>query len=289
MRETLQKASLVLNENDVEIIVVNDGDSDLDFVNEIHPSIRLVNNAQRGVSVARNLGASMANADLLFFIDDDIWINADVIQWILANVDPFVNPNVYLINWRYPPGLNDSLKNSKIGKYILAANYNCMWGRMHAEGKEPSNGLYLTYTVASCSLLISRSVFQAIGGYNEGFVFQGEDIELSHRLHSRNIKVYEVFDCCLLHNHSDRMDLDGFLARLERGYKSQFQASERLPYEATGNYPKKMLMEFLRSTEPFWIFIHHRLPGYGSLDFIHNKIIGMLAGLQKYKQWKIHQ
>lgn len=291
--ETVRKALMATDGKNAEIIVVNDGDAALVPASDITNKIRCLNNPSKGVSAARNFGAANASGSILFFVDDDMWINASSVEWIEEFMNKEENIHaVYNLNWQYPSELNAALKNTKIGRFLLSAAYHRMWGRMKQTGAEPSKGLYQYNSIASCSLLMHRSLFDRIGGYRQEFIFQGEDIELSNRIQSLDIPIYAVFDVLLYHNHQDRMEIKGFLKRVESGYQSEFKAKAagylpRIDQEFTGT--KKAAFEIISITEPLWIFTYHILPNHSLFNKVNTRMVGLLSGLQKFKQWKLHK
>ena len=273
----------------VEIIIVNDGDPLLIDFND-NMNIRVFHNPSNGVTSARNYGVEQSRGKTLFIIDDDMWINQLGLIWILENFKKEENQKVvFNLNWEYPIELQKNLLNSKIGMYILASNYNTMWGRMHIAGAQPSSGLYKFSHIASCSLVMSRDIFNRIGGYNEDLIFQGEDIELSNRINNCQIPIYCVFDVTLFHNHSDRLDLNGYLDRESRGFQSQFAAEiSGTIAKSTNNYQgiRQFLFRFAEFNEKLLIFIIDLTPSNKIFIKPTNTLIGILSSLQRYKQWR---
>jgi GT2 family glycosyltransferase len=165
-----------------------------------------------------------------------------------------------------------------------------MWGRMHQQGEQPNSGLYPYNTIASCSLVISKQIFNNLGGYNEDLIFQGEDIDLSNRINNLSIPIYAVFDVLLFHNHQDRLTIKSLLKREYSGYASEMHASKTgiISTHNTNEYAgvKRIAFEFLRHTENAWIFILNILPRVTPFSFLNNRIIGALSSLQRYKQWR---
>jgi glycosyltransferase involved in cell wall biosynthesis len=290
---TLDKAcSAISNIKNAEVIVVNDGDGDLNVPERFADKIRFYKNPNRGVSYARNLGALKANGNILFFVDDDMWINAASLEWISEFVIAKQNDSaVYNINWVYPPELNEKLVKTKIGQYILRANYNTMFGRMETGGKQqPENGLYPFNLIMSGSLVISKSIFEKVGKYNENMIFQGEDTDLGRMLNQLAVKIYCVFDVTLFHNHQDRFEMTGLLGRVNDGYASEFKAAKAGFITTNGNktykIPRLIIFEFFRLTEWCWFFLHKTLPNWALFRPLNNRIISYLWVLQHYKQWK---
>lgn len=288
--QTVHKAVEAAIGRNVEIIIVNDGDEKLAVPKELKSEVKQYDNPGKGVTAARNFGASKANGDILFFIDDDMWINAGGLDWIFRFMQTDkARESVYNLNWQYPDGLNEKLTRSKVGKFLINANYHRMWGRMKEKGDQPVSGLHKCHSIASCSLLMDKNLFKNIGGYNEEFVFQGEDIELSNRLNSLHIPIYAVFDVNFSHNHQDRLEIDGFLQRVTQGYKSEFEARAKglLPnVDEHFKGGRKTISELLTLTEPFWMLCYKLLPNTRLFDKPNIRIVGMLSGLQRFKQWK---
>jgi glycosyltransferase involved in cell wall biosynthesis len=289
--ETVGKACEAIRNKNAEIIVVNDGDSTINIPNKYLNEIIYFDNPKKGVSSARNFGANKGNGTILFFIDDDMWINSEVIDWI--NFYLIKNENkeaVYNINWEYPPSLNEKLHNSKVGQYILRSGYHTMWGRMHQKGDKPVSGLHVYKIIGSCSLIMSKEIFITIGGYNEEMIFQGEDIDLSNKLNAYSIPIYCVFDITLHHNHHDRLEIDSFLKRESFGFESEFRAvkSEFIKPNSNITYKgvKKIFFELFCITEKIWILFLKTTPNQQLFIPLNNKIIGALGSLQRYKQWK---
>lgn len=289
--ETVRKACKVIQNKNAEIIIVNDGDSPLFIPTSIAPLVSYFDNSKKGVSSARNLGASKAKGDILFFVDDDMWINNEVIDWINLFVLKKENTGaVYFINWEYPPYLKNILTQTKIGRYLLSTNYHTLWGRLHKHASKPVSGLYQYNSLGSGSLIMHKKIFKKAGGYNEKMIFQGEDADLAGKFNESGIKIYVVFDITLYHNHSDRLEINNFLKRIYDGFGSEFNAAKagmEIPLgQTTYKGFQKAAFEFSRRTEKGWISFLDFLPNNTIFTSFNNKLIGALGGLQRYKQWR---
>jgi glycosyltransferase involved in cell wall biosynthesis len=289
--ESVEKALNAIANNAVEIIIINDADKLLTPPGHLSGRIVCVNNPRRGVSAARNYGVSQSSGDILFFVDDDMWVNEAAIDWI---TDTFNNLNprerVFNLNWEYPPVLQKQLSNSKVGRYLLSSDYHTMWGRMHQQGKQPASGIYEFPNVGSGSLVMLKEIFASIGGYNEVMIFQGEDIDLSQRLLSAGIKIFTVFSVTLFHNHQDRIGIDGYISRESNGYASEFKAVRAGLIKSSADHAysgsHQFIYEFFRYSERFWLSVFKILPNHNVFNFITNRLVGILAGLQRYKHWR---
>lgn len=274
----------------VEIIIINDGDQPLNIPPSLQHNINCYDNPSRGVSAARNYGVLKSSGSILFFVDDDMWINKKAIHWVVNYMSNAQNHfAVYNLNWEYPPELNNKLTHAKVGRFILQSNYNTMWGRMHEQGLQPSSGLYLFDTIGSCSLVMHQQIFRTLQGYNESLIFQGEDVDLSFRINKYSIPIYCVFDTTLHHNHEDRLELGTYLERIKYGYQAQFLA-EKTGYIAPSVFEFNnwtiLVFEFFRKSEKGWIGLYNLIPNRKFFDACTNRLTGLLSGLQRYKQWR---
>ncbi len=289
--ETIEKAVKAIENKNAEIIIVNDGDTPLNIPDSLAQKISCFDNPQKGVSSARNFGASKANGEILFFVDDDMWINSEVVDWINSYViEKGHTASVYYINWEYPPYLKDKLAETKVGRYLLSANYHTLWGRLHKNSPQPPSGFYQYDSLGSGSLVMHKKLFNKAGCYNEKMIFQGEDADLAGKFNESGIPIYIVFDITLYHNHCDRLEIHNFLKRIYDGFGSEFNAIKagmEIPLAQT-NYRglQKNVFEFSRITEKGWILFLNSLPNYSFLAPLNNKLIGALGGLQRYKQWR---
>ncbi len=289
--ETVDIARKAIENKNAEIIIINDGDSTLNAPYSLSRQISYHNNPKKGVSSARNFGASKAKGDILFFVDDDMWINHEAIEWINLNVIAKAKGNkVYFFNWEYPTQLKNALSETKIGRYLLSTNYHTLWGRLHKSASQPVSGFYQYDSLGSGSLVITKEIFNRVGGYNEKLIFQGEDADLAGKLNESAIPIYIVFDITLQHNHKDRLEINNFLKRIYDGFGSEFKAVKSgmvIPLgQTTYKGFQKMVFEISRITEKNWIFILNILPNHPIITPFNNKLIGALGGLQRYKQWR---
>lgn len=287
---SVEKAIEAIEGMSAEIILINDGDLPLQIPLKLTSKINYFDNDKVGVSSARNYGFSKSSGTILFFVDDDMWINKEAIHWIINFMGDESNiKSVYNLNWEYPLALNKKLAKTKVGKYILSADYNTMWGRMHQKGNKPLSGLYKFDIVTSCSLVIHKNIFNTLKGYNESLIFQGEDVDMSKRINNLSIPIFCVFDTKLYHNQADRLNLDDYLERVSNGYRTQFMAEKAgIIAASTHDYKTSSVFgfDFFRVTEKLWIGLYKLIPTATFFAPLTNRLTGILSGLQRYKQWK---
>ncbi|MBS1647821.1 MAG: glycosyltransferase family 2 protein [Bacteroidetes bacterium] len=278
--QSLEKVTK-LNLTGIEIIVVNDGDF-FELPDEIKKNITLLNNSKKGVSAARNYGAGIAKGDVLFFVDDDMWINKEAINEIKQlSENNELQKNVFVINWVYPDCLINELKKEKLGRYILKSNYHTAMGRI---GIKDCSGLYKKISgVGSGSFVINRQLFNDVGGYNEHIYFQGEDIELSSRLIKKEINIFISIGVCMKHNQTHRATISAYLDRLYAGYHSEFNAIRNnfIEYKYSNNkLIKNYIYTLLVNRENYILSIFNLIPNKLFFDKISFSLINILSGIQ---------
>jgi len=167
----------------IETVVVADGDSDGAWRRAQDFGARVVRIAQAGGPArARNRGAAAARGELLYFVDADVTIPPDA----LAQVDEAFasDPSLAALIGSYDdaPGADNFLSQYK----------NLFHHFVHQRSREQASTFW-----GACGA-IRREVFEAVGGFDEGYRRASiEDIELGYRLrraghHIRLLKELQV-------------------------------------------------------------------------------------------------
>ena len=280
IRETLDKIMHLQSVAAFEIIVVNDGNPLPFEIN--HPAVSIYKNPKRGAASARNFGASKAKYEVLFFIDDDMWITKESIDSLQSLYENhFFQRSCVVLNWEYPADLQEKMKSEKIGRYLLSSNYHTL--EVRAKINVDHRQLFFKVTsIGSGSFAISKNVFNEIGGYNENITFQGEDIELSQALNRLGISIFLYTPVTCLHNQKDRLDLNGLLDRERRGYESQFKNNRA---SAKINKIKLLVFICLMPLEHIIEWLFQKVPNTPTFDRLNFRLTGILTSIVYYKAW----
>jgi glycosyltransferase involved in cell wall biosynthesis len=145
--------------NDYEIIVINDGSTDLQTIKILgqlnKPKTRVINQANQGLSIARNNGIKVSRGQYFLPLDADDTIEPTFLEkayWILET-----NPN---LGYVYP--------------YVqLFGDEDWVWQTM-----EEYNYYKLLFDnhIAVCSL-VRKKAWEEVGGYNPNMIYGYEDWE----------------------------------------------------------------------------------------------------------------
>ena len=286
--ESIHKLLPFISE-EIEVIIVNDGEY-FEFPKKIKFKITFLDNKNRGVSNARNYGAAMAKGNILFFIDDDMWVNFEAFNEINRLIrNNLLETNVYILNWVYPKELIKNLQKSKLGRYLIKTKYHTALGRMHITDEDEK--IIQINGIGSGSMVISKNLFLEIGGYNENINFQGEDIEFSNKLKKNRVNIFFDMNVCLEHNQAHRLNIYKYLERLENGYKSEFMAIRNDLIRDNHLYQSRFKYILYIALIPFenWLLTFFKLlPNKPFFDSISFKAINLLSGLQLIKNLRHH-
>ncbi|MGH9136851.1 MAG: glycosyltransferase [Acidimicrobiales bacterium] len=173
----------------VEVVVVVDGSTDgtADALRTLRTDAHLhvIEQANRGISAARNAGASAAAGDRLLFLDDDMEAAADM----LAAFDGAFERGAEVVLAAIPlhPGSPENLLSR--GAAVWANERD---RRLHdLDGAPPP-----PEEIIGGSLALERRLFDRVGGFDENFTAGGsygnEDLDFGRRLVNAGLRiVYE--------------------------------------------------------------------------------------------------
>jgi glycosyltransferase involved in cell wall biosynthesis len=180
-KEVLRAVNSVLKQtiSNFEVIVVNDGSSDKgpDIVSAIRdPRIRVIDQANLGVSAARNRGIAEAKAELIAFLDaDDEWIH-DFLGTIMESKREFPGCSIFATSYflvnqygiKRPAVIRGLPKGFKKG---ILENYF----KIAAKSDPP---------LWTSAVAVKKSTISSVGGFPVGIV-SGEDLFTWARLASK--------------------------------------------------------------------------------------------------------
>src|ERR1700761_4072159 len=117
--KTLAQIIRSSSRHDVEILVVNNSEIPVSIENK--PDNVFVHdnpNDKNSVFSSRNYGASIARSSILLFIDDDILVTPESIDYAI-NFHTQHNNSCLNVNWEYPPALIERIRITVFGNYLI--------------------------------------------------------------------------------------------------------------------------------------------------------------------------
>jgi O-antigen biosynthesis protein len=202
---------------DYEVILVDDGSTDeTRAIAEVYPQVVYFRQENRGLSVARNVGARLARGEIVAYTDSDCVVDE---HWLLYLVQSMQDQNVEAIGG--PNITPDS--DGWIAKCIAASPGNpshVMLDDRHAEH------------VPGCNMAFRRDTLQGIGGFDPQFRQAGDDVDICWRLLDANLPIGYAAGAMVWHHR--RPTVSAFL-RQQKGYgRSEAMLHFKHPQRCSG-------------------------------------------------------
>ncbi len=151
---------------DYEVIVVDDGSSDGSAEIARAHGTTLVQTEHRGLSFARNAGVARASGEIVAFLDDDAYPDADWLHYVAASLR--ANAHAGMGGPNIPPE-----EDGLVADCVAAAP----GGPIHVliSDREAEH-------VPGCNMAFRKSALEEIGGFDERFRAAGDDVDVCWRL-----------------------------------------------------------------------------------------------------------
>ncbi|MGB8182251.1 MAG: glycosyltransferase [Stellaceae bacterium] len=194
--ESLEK----LRYPDYEVIVVNDGSKDRTLaIAEAFPYCRIITQPNKGLSVARNVGAEAATGEIVAYTDSDCvvdpdWLNYLVARMVAADLHACGGPN-------FPPP-EDNL--------VAAAVAVSPGGPTHVLLSDDT-----AEHIAGCNMAFRRDTLLKLGGFDPVFRAAGDDIDICWRFQDAGYTI--GFAPAAMVWHFRRNTIDAYVGQ-QKGY-----------------------------------------------------------------------
>ena len=185
IRETLT-AFKQLDYGDYEIIVLPDEPYD-----DWGKQVQVIATGAVGPGAKRDLALTHTTGDILAFLDDDTFPERD---WLKNAVKYFDDPQVGAIGGPAVTPFADSVRQQASGNVYasLLGGGNYAYRYLPKETKAVDD-------YPTCNLLVRRSVFESIGGFDTTF-WPGEDTKLCLDIVKRGLKIIYAPDVIVFHH-----------------------------------------------------------------------------------------
>ncbi|HTT78796.1 MAG TPA: glycosyltransferase [Stellaceae bacterium] len=156
----------ILNYPDYEVVVVNDGSRDRTLaIAESFPYCRIISQENKGLSVARNVGAAAATGEIVAYTDSDCVADPDWLTYLVARLEEgglaaCGGPN-------FPPP-EDALVPSAVAV--------SPGGPTHVLISDE-----VAEHIAGCNMAFRRDALLALGGFDPRYRTAGDDVDICWR------------------------------------------------------------------------------------------------------------
>jgi GT2 family glycosyltransferase len=184
-----------------EIILVDDGSTDgtRAWLKTLREPFQVVfNDRNRGYAVSNNHGASFARGEILALLNNDLVLQPGWLEPMLAALRRATLAGVVgNVQLDARTGVLDhaGIVINLQGKPEHARALPPLWSRLIAPVRRRP-------AVTGACLLIPRDFWTALGGFDEGFVNGGEDVDLCFRAHAAGRETYVVLHSVIRHHVS---------------------------------------------------------------------------------------
>ncbi len=270
-----------------EIIIVNDViHQDLSLKNT--SKVQVFSNEKGGVASSRNIGVSNAKFPYFLFIDDDMLVTKEAIEYIYISLKKNAS-SVYNLNWTYPHELIKKCNSSKFGRYLIHTNYTSLKGWMGNETFKISSE-YTIHLGTSCFLGISKEIFDKTGRYNETFPYAGfEDHHFFKALEKLKVTTKLNTSITNYHNEEQNIFVENWLNRQEKNAHTRRVSVDLFPEDQTkihySNFKSMVLKTLLILEKPYRFFLY-LIPNNAFFDSIYRFAFKPLLAARVFKGYQ---
>lgn len=219
-----------------EIIVFDNGSTDgsIDMVESRFPGVKVLRSQKNyGFAGACNRGASQCSEDVIFFVNDDAWLENDTIRFLLQEIEDgadLVQPRI--LN---PDGT------------LQAGALSVDW-LGHPGPARSDDPFYASGT----ALMVRRSVFEALSGFDEDYFAFWEDTDLSWRSWLSGYRVVYCDKATVFHSGGQTIGATGMVSHntYRTNYRRMYFGRRNCLVTLIKNYRFRTLMLIL----PLWAF-----------------------------------
>lgn len=190
-----------------------------------HDCIVKVNTEKMNFSQSNNYGAKIANGDCLLFLNNDTRLEPDVIEKMLETFKldekiGIVGCQLRLMRTPHKIHHIGVMFTEKYEPYELGLSMP--FGVPEIEKNDPRvNSIREVPSVTSACMMVKKSVFEEVGGFDEGYIFGWEDTDICLRVREKGYKIYYNGQAIGHHHHFGSKDRGRF----------RFESENRNRYE----------------------------------------------------------
>lgn len=192
----------------LDIIVVDNQSNDGRFEDftTLFPSVRFtLNEGNYGFANGCNLGASLANAPMLLFLNPDTIADRNNLEILLQTMN--TNPELGLLSCRQ---IDEKGRNQRafgqLGSYwmsfgLIRSIAQNLFPERYSSARKVHDKLIYCDWISGSVVMISRKLYDAIDGWDESFWMYCEDTDLSVRVSNYGLKIGYEPAACITHLH----------------------------------------------------------------------------------------
>lgn len=227
----LQSVEAAILDLDAEIIVVDNlsADASCDMVKQKFPKIKLIENKENfGFSKGNNIGVAQAKGDYLCILNPDTVVAENTFQDILNFAE--TKKNVGIVGCRlidgngfYLPESKRNVPTPKVAIQKILGQTKTYYANQIAENKTGKASVFV-----GAFMMLKRSVYNKVSGFDEDYFMYGEDIDLSYKVEKSGFQNYYYGLSTIIHYKGestlkDKTYAKRFYGAMQIFYKKHFK------------------------------------------------------------------
>ena len=227
---------------DYEIIVVDNNSPVDDWKSLIteFPNVKfLALDENLGFSKANNIGVQHARGEYFYILNPDTEIEGDYFKEVLDFADS--QPKFGALGLRMHNAEGEFLPESKRSVPALFNSFEKLFTKLKNDSKTyyrndiKENEIAEVEVMTGADLLIKKSVYEEIGGFDERYFMYGEDIDLCYTILLHGYKNFYYGKYAILHYKGestvkDRVYLSRFFGAMDIFIKKYYKKQKPLQY-----------------------------------------------------------
>ncbi len=253
LEQAIRSVQRAITGIDAEIIVIDNDSSDdsCEMVKKLFPNVTLIENKENvGFSKANNQAVAVAKGEYVCILNPDTAVSEDTFIKCISYAQTTENMGalgVYLMD-----GTGNFLPESKrnvptpkasiLKLFGLGGSYYAKHLSEDAVGKAD--------ILVGAFMLLKRSIYNEVGGFDEEYFMYGEDIDLSYKIKMAGYQNHYLGSTDVLHykgesTKKDALYYDRFYGAMRIFYKKHFKTN--LLFNASVNLGVSLLKRFRAS------------------------------------------
>ena len=187
---------------DAEVIVVdnNSQDGSCKMVKQLFPEFKLIENDQNlGFSKGNNIGLAQAKGEYICVLNPDTVVAEDTFTKILKFADK--QKNLGILGCKLIDGKGEFLPESKRNIPVVSVAFQKMIGNpsKYYANHLKENEIGKVDILVGAFMLMRKSVFNKVKGFDEDYFMYGEDIDLSYKVLNANYDNFYFGEATVIH------------------------------------------------------------------------------------------
>ncbi len=193
-------ADLLAQQARIRVVVVDNGSRDgAPDALPADPRLEILRNPDNpGFAIACNQGASQAQGPHLLFVNPDCRLEPDAVPRLLAHLASAPQLGIlgaHLVNADGSPQAAARRRTPSPGRAIAQA----LGRKVPQESKREMGSLIEVEATSGALMLMPRDLFEALGGFDAGYVLHCEDLDLCRRVLLAGRRIAVATDVRIVH------------------------------------------------------------------------------------------